>query len=150
MIRVLVQPEPFDAATELAALLTAAPDADSGGIASFTGLVRNDGALAALELQHYPGMTERALVALANEAAARWSLTAVTVIHRHGRMVPGEAIVFVATASAHRTPALESCAFLIDRLKTDAPFWKREWSADGTTSWVDAKDADTDKAGRWD
>jgi molybdopterin synthase catalytic subunit len=142
-----VQEAPFDLAAESAAL--AAGRVDVGGIASFVGLCRADDGLQALVLEHYPGMTERALTRIAEQACARWPLTGCTVIHRFGRMLPGDPIVLVLTASAHRVAALESCAFLIDWLKTDAPFWKREEFADGATRWVDAKAEDDAAASRW-
>jgi molybdopterin synthase catalytic subunit len=100
-------------------------------------------------LEHYPGMTERALQKIADEAWARWPLTGCTVIHRVGRLVPGAPIVLVLTASAHRAAALDSCAFLIDWLKTSAPFWKREEFADGRERWVEAKASDDAAAARW-
>jgi len=144
MIRVAVQPAPIDVAAELAAVEAQG----AGGIASFTGLVRADDGVTELELEHYPGMTEAALTALAREAFERWGLLAVNVVHRVGRMTPGERIVFVATAAPHRAAALESCAFLIDKLKTGAPFWKRERRGDGT-NWVEARRADDAAAGKW-
>jgi molybdopterin synthase catalytic subunit len=144
MIRVSVQHEPIDLAAEMAAA-----EADgAGGIATFTGLVRADDGVDVLELEHYPGATEAALVALVEAAAARWSLTGATVVHRVGPMRPGERIVFVAAAAAHRGAALEACAFLIDRLKTDAPFWKRE-TRSGQASWVEARHGDEAAAARW-
>jgi molybdopterin synthase catalytic subunit len=145
--RVLVQEAAFDAAAE-AALLTAGRQ-DVGGLASFVGLCRADGGLRAMVLEHYPGMTERALTRIAAEACARWPLTGCTLIHRHGRLLPGDAIVLVLTASAHRAAALESCAFLIDWLKTRAPFWKREEYAQGEARWVDAKAEDEAAAAKW-
>ena len=145
MITVRVQRVPFDAGGELAALSSSGV----GGIASFIGTVRGDDELATLTLEHYPAMTARALQALAEHAASHWSLAGVTIVHRVGAMVPGDAIVFVGTASAHRAAALESCAFLIDRLKTDAPFWKKEAFASGETRWVDARDNDHNRAARW-
>lgn len=145
MIRVTVSDAPFDAGAELDALA----HAGVGGIASFIGVVRGDGGLVSLTLDHYPAMTARALEALAAQAAARWALYAATIIHRVGTMVPGDRIVFVGTAAAHRAAALEACAFLIDRLKTDAPFWKRERFADGRDIWVDARDSDEAAAARW-
>jgi molybdopterin synthase catalytic subunit len=120
-----------------------------GGISSFVGIVRGDDGLVTLTLDHYPAMTERALRALAEDAARRWDLAAVRIIHRVGTLVPGERIVFVGTASPHRAAALESCAFLIDRLKTDAPFWKRETFTDGRADWVNARDGDAAAASRW-
>lgn len=145
MIRVDVGPAPLDVAAALAGLETGG----AGAIASFTGLVRGDGGLMALTLEHYPGMTGRALRALAEEAMARWPLVAVTVLHRTGRMTVGERIVFVGAASAHRAAALEACAFLIDALKTRAPFWKRESFADGRETWVEARESDDIAAARW-
>jgi molybdopterin synthase catalytic subunit len=134
-------------ATESAALT--AGRTDIGGVASFLGVCRGDDALAAMVLEHYPGMTERALGRIVAEAEARWPLTGCTVIHRVGRILPGEPIVLVLTASAHRAAALESCAFLIDWLKTKAPFWKREEFADGDARWVAAKNEDDAAAARW-
>ena len=147
MARILVQEALFDMAAESAALT--AGRTDIGGIASFLGVCRGDDALAAMVLEHYPGMTERALGRIAAKAEARWPLTGCTVIHRVGRILPGEPIVLVLTASAHRAAALESCAFLIDWLKTKAPFWKREEFADGDARWVTAKNEDDAAAARW-
>ncbi|MFN6254111.1 MAG: molybdenum cofactor biosynthesis protein MoaE [Acetobacteraceae bacterium] len=147
MARILVQEALFDMATESAALT--AGRTDIGGVASFLGVCRGDDGLAAMVLEHYPGMTERALGRIAAEAEARWPLTGCTVIHRVGRIPPGEPIVLVLTASAHRAAALESCAFLIDWLKTKAPFWKREEFADGDARWVAAKNEDDAAAARW-
>ena len=147
MARILVQEALFDMATESAALT--AGRTDIGGVASFLGVCRGDDALAAMVLEHYPGMTERALGRIAAEAEARWPLTGCTVIHRVGRILPGEPIVLVLTASAHRAAALESCAFLIDWLKTKAPFWKREEFTDGDARWVAAKHEDDAAAARW-
>ncbi len=147
MARILVQEALFDMAAESAALT--AGRTDIGGVASFLGVCRGDDSLAAMVLEHYPGMTERALGRIAAEAEARWPLTGCTVIHRVGRILPGEPIVLVLTASAHRAAALESCAFLIDWLKTKAPFWKREEFADGDARWVAAKNEDDAAAARW-
>ena len=144
MIRVLVDPAPVDMASELARL----EQGQAGAVASFTGMVRSDDGVTALELEEYPGMTAAALTRLADEAVARWSLEGATIVHRVGRMVPGDRIVFVGTAARHRRAALDACAFLIDRLKTGAPFWKREQR--GTDSrWVEARDADTAAAAAW-
>ena len=147
MARIQVQEALFDVAAETAALT--ADRIDVGGVASFLGVCRGDDGLAAMVLEHYPGMTERALGRIAAEAEARWPLTGCTVIHRVGRILPGEPIVLVLTASAHRAAALESCAFLIDWLKTKAPFWKREEFADGDARWVAAKHEDDAAAARW-
>jgi molybdopterin synthase catalytic subunit len=147
MARIQVQEALFDMGAESAALT--AGRTDVGGVASFLGVCRGDDGLAAMVLEHYPGMTERALGRIAAEAEARWPLTGCTVIHRVGRILPGEPIVLVLTASAHRAAALESCAFLIDWLKTKAPFWKREEFADGDARWVAAKNEDDAAAARW-
>jgi molybdopterin synthase catalytic subunit len=144
MIRVIVQQERFDSGAELAALECLGV----GAVASFTGIVRSDDGVTAIELEHYPAMTQASLEALAEEATARWKLTAATIIHRIGYLNVGEPVVLVATASAHRAEALEACAFLIDRLKTEAPFWKKEHRAEGA-SWVEAKASDDARAGRW-
>ncbi|MEI9928923.1 MAG: molybdenum cofactor biosynthesis protein MoaE [Sphingomonas sp.] len=145
MIRIAVQPAPIDLAAELAAI----EGRGAGAVASFTGLVRGDDGVTGLELEHYPGMTEAALMALAERATARWGLLAATIVHRVGAMAPGERIVFVATSATHRAAALEACAYLIDRLKTDAPFWKRE-TRRGAARWVEARAGDDERAGRWD
>jgi molybdopterin synthase catalytic subunit len=146
MITVRVSPEPFDTGAEIAAL----GRHGMGAVASFTGIVRGDGGLVALTLEHYPAMTEAALRALTDKAVVRWSLGGVTVHHRVGQLIPGDPIVLVACASAHRKDALEACAFLIDRLKTDALFWKRESFADGREVWVEARGSDDEAATRWD
>jgi molybdopterin synthase catalytic subunit len=146
--RVAIQEAAFDLGSETAALT--AGRTDVGGVASFVGVCRADDGLDAMVLEHYPGMTERAIARIAAEAEARWPLSGCTVIHRVGRLCPGEPIVLVLTASAHRIAALESCAFLIDWLKTRAPFWKREDFADGRSRWVDAKAEDDAIAARWD
>ena len=144
MIRVSVQREPIDLPAELASTEVEG----AGGVATFTGLVRGDDGVELLELEHYPGATEAALRALADEASQRWSLLAATVVHRVGPMRPGERIVFVAAAAPHRAAALDACAFLIDRLKTGAPFWKRE-TRGGVARWVEARDTDDAAAARW-
>jgi molybdopterin synthase catalytic subunit len=146
MIR--VQREIFDVGTELAALTVGRTDI--GALASFVGLVRDhaDAPITAMTLEHYPGMTERKLAEIEAEALARWPLQASLIVHRYGRMLPGEPIVLVATASPHRTAALEACAFLIDWLKTKAPFWKLEETA-AAPRWVDARGADDEAAARW-
>ena len=147
MPTIRVQEAPFDLGAETTALL--AGRTDIGGLASFLGVCRGDDGLTAMVLEHYPGMTERALGRIAEEACARWPLTGCTVIHRVGRLVPGDPIVLVLTASPHRAAALESCAFLIDWLKTKAPFWKREEFAGGGSRWVEAKAADDEAAAKW-
>ncbi|WP_085809714.1 molybdenum cofactor biosynthesis protein MoaE [Sphingomonas sp. TZW2008] len=142
MIRIRVDPAPIDVAAEMAL-------AEQGGaVATFTGLVRTDDGVRVLTLEHYPGATEAALETLAQAAMTRWSLAAVTLIHRVGPMVPGDRIVFVAAAAAHRGAALEACAYLIDRLKTDAPFWKRE-TVGTADRWVEPRATDADAAARW-
>jgi molybdopterin synthase catalytic subunit len=145
MIRVSVDPAPIELSVEVAAL----EERGAGGVATFTGVVRGDDGVTALELEHYPGMTEQALIALAELATERWSLLGVTMVHRVGVMVPGDRIVFVGTAAHHRREALEACAFLIDRLKTDAPFWKRE-QLGGGARWVEARGSDAAAADRWE
>lgn len=142
MIRVVVSPDPIDIAAEMVAV------EQGGAVATFTGLVRADDGVSELHLEHYPGATEAALERLAGEATARWSLLGASLVHRVGPMVPGERIVFVATCAAHRAAALDACAFLIDRLKTDAPFWKREVLA-GTARWVEARGSDDAAAEKW-
>ena len=145
MITVRVSADPFDTGAAIAAL----GQSGIGAVASFTGIVRGDDGLVALTLEHNPAMTEAALRGLADEAALRWSLGGVTVHHRVGRLVPGDPIVLVACACAHRDAALDACAFLIDRLKTAAPFWKRESFADGREHWVEARVSDEVAAARW-
>ncbi len=140
-----VTPEDFDPGAALAAL-EALP---GGAVASFTGLVRDDGGLSALHLEHYPGMTERQIAAVVDQACARWPLLGVTVIHRFGTFPVGARIVFVGTASTHRTAALASCAFLIDWLKVAAPFWKQTIRRDGGRDWVEAHGADDERAAGW-
>lgn len=147
MIRVVVSDVPIDIAAEMT-LAEGAGDTQGGAVATFTGLVRGDDGVTELTLEHYPGATERALEVLAAEASARWPLAGVTIVHRVGPMYPGDRIVFVAACSAHRAAALDACAFLIDRLKTDAPFWKRE-RLGAETRWVDARSTDDAAAARW-
>lgn len=145
MSRVSIQAEDFDVAAELARLEASG----GGGVASFTGIVRGEGGLTALELEHYPAMTKVQVERIVRQAMDRWPLLEARVIHRFGRLEPGDRIVFVGTASRHRTAALESCAFLIDWLKSEAPFWKKEHFADGSTGWVQAKIEDEEKARGW-
>jgi molybdopterin synthase catalytic subunit len=146
MIRIVVQEGDFDVGAELAALPGDVPGV--GAVASFIGIVRGGDGLTALMLEHYAGMTEAALRNVAEEADARWPLTGITILHRIGRLRVGDRIVLVATASGHRAAALEATAFLMDWLKTRAPFWKREEGAWGTR-WVEARHADTAAAERW-
>jgi molybdopterin synthase catalytic subunit len=142
MIRIVVGRDAIDLAAEMALLER------GGAVATFTGLVRADDGVTTLELEHYPGATEAALERLAQEACVRWSLAAAAIVHRVGPMRPGERIVFVGTCAAHRAAALDACAYLIDRLKTDAPFWKRE-VVGATARWVEARDSDDAAAARW-
>ena len=147
MIR--VQAEDFDIGAELEALTRGRPGV--GGLASFVGLVREvsgGGSISAMTLEHYPGMTERQLERIEAEARARWPLDEVLIIHRHGRLEPGQRIVLCATTSAHRQAAFEACMFLVDWLKTKAPFWKLEASQEGAR-WVESRAADDDAAARW-
>ena len=148
MIR--VQQQAFDAGAELAALKAGNPGI--GGTVMFLGTVRElseGAAVRAMTLEHYPGMTERALAEIEAEALARWPIDASLIIHRYGRLEPGEDIVLVITASAHREAAFEACHFLIDWLKTKAPFWKLEEGPDGA-NWVEAKGSDDTAAARWE
>lgn len=147
---VRVQAAAFDVGQEIAALL--AGRTDIGGVGCFVGTVRDTAggrAIAAMTLEHYPGMTERALAAIADTAMSRWPLLGCTLIHRVGRLRPGEAIVLVLAASPHRQAALDATAFLIDWLKIRAPFWKKEAFADGGEGWVDAREHDAAAASRW-
>lgn len=144
MIR--VQTEDFDVGLELARLTEGR--ADVGGVASFVGLVRGEG-VGAMTLEHYPGMTERRIEAIETEARRRWPLLDVVIIHRFGRLEAGERIVLVGVAAAHREPAFLACEFLMDWLKTRAPFWKLEERAEGG-SWVGARSSDEDRSQRWE
>ncbi len=147
MIR--VQEEDFDVGAEIAAL--ARDNHSIGGVVTFVGLVRDiaGGApIDAMTLEHYPGMTERGLAEIEAEARRRWPLEASLIVHRYGRLEPGERIVLVITASAHRRAAFEACEFLVDWLKTKAPFWKLEETGDGP-KWVDSRDTDSAAAERW-
>ena len=144
-----VQRQDFDIADEIAAI--AADRTAVGAVVTVTGVCRDeDGRLAALELEHYAGMAEAELARVVEEATGRWPLQGVTVIHRYGTIAPGENIVLVVTASAHRRAAFEAAEFLMDYLKTRAPFWKREHLADGTTgAWVEAAAQDDEAVARW-
>ena len=144
-----VQRENFDVGAELATLY--ADRQNVGAVASFIGLVRDvagPGELSAMTLEHYPGMTEKQLQQLEEDALQRWPLDRVLIIHRHGRLLPGDQIVLCATTSAHREAAFAACTFLMDWLKTKAPFWKLE-EVGGKTEWVEAKDADDEAAAKW-
>ena len=145
---VRVQSERFDMGAEVNAFTAAVPGA--GAVVTFSGLVRDEGgALTAMEIEHYLGMTEKALEKIRSEAMERWSLADAMIIHRHGPMKPGDQIMMVATAARHRTDAFAAAEFLMDYLKSRAPFWKKEFGADGE-AWVAAKDEDEAVLGRWD
>ena len=147
-MRIAVQEEEFDPGTEANAF--ADGDATNGAVVTFTGIVRDlaTGNLDVIEIEHYPGMTERALTRVAREAMDRWSLGDVLVIHRHGRLGPGDRIMMVATAAPHRKDAFEAAEYLMDYLKSRAPFWKKEITASGA-EWVKARDEDEDALTRW-
>jgi molybdopterin synthase catalytic subunit len=149
MATIRIQAEAFDAAVETDALT--AGRGDIGATVAFTGFCRDEGGkLSALELEHYPGMAEAEIARIAREAEARWPLLGLTIIHRFGLLRPGEAIVLVLAASAHRRAAFEAAEFLMDYLKTRAPFWKREHLKDGTVGgWVEAKSGDDAAMERW-
>ncbi|TGT68637.1 molybdenum cofactor biosynthesis protein MoaE [bacterium M00.F.Ca.ET.159.01.1.1] len=144
-----IQREDFDVAAEIAGLTQGRTDI--GAVVTFSGLCRDEqGALSALELEHYPGMAEAEIGRIAREAIERWPLQGLTVIHRHGKIRPGENIVLVVAASSHRQAAFEAANFLMDYLKSRAPFWKKEHLADGSEGgWVEAKEADDHAADRW-
>lgn len=144
MIRVSIDAAPIDIAAEHAALAVGG----AGALATFVGLVRGDDGVTTLELEHYAGATDAVLRTLGEQACVRWSLSSVRIVHRIGAMVPGDVVVFVGTAAPHRAAALEACACLIDRLKTDAPFWKKEVRADGGR-WVEPRGSDAAAAARW-
>lgn len=143
---VLVAETAFDPGKELSTFSASAGGA--GAVVSFTGVVRG-GAVELLEIEHYPGMTEAAVAAMAGEARARFGLSAVRVLHRHGRLRPGEPIMMVLTAAPHRRAAFEAADFLMDWLKSRAPFWKREHGAGGAAAWVEAREEDEVALGRW-
>ena len=146
---VRIQREDFDVAAEIAALT--AGQAGVGAVVTFSGLCRDEaGRLAALELEHYPGMAEAEIGRIAREAAERWPLLGLTAIHRYGKLKPGDNIVLVAAASTHRQAAFDAASFLMDFLKSCAPFWKKEHLSDGSQGgWVDAKETDEEAARRW-
>ena len=145
-MRIVVQEAPFDYGAECDGFATGRTDV--GAVVTFAGLVRADADLDRMEIEHYPGMTESALTAIAEEAARRWSLQDVLVIHRVGPMRPGERIMMVATAAPHRRDAFEAADYLMDYLKSRAPFWKKEHGPQGE-SWVEAKATDEDALSRW-
>jgi molybdopterin synthase catalytic subunit len=142
---VSVQETDFDCGAELAVL--SAGDDEAGAVASFVGLVRG-GDILAMTLEHYPGMTEQALQEIVDQARQRWEVRRVRVIHRVGRLAPGDQIVFVGVSSRHRGDAFAACEFIMDYLKTQAPFWKKEETTSGGR-WVDARESDEDAARRW-
>jgi molybdopterin synthase catalytic subunit len=147
---VRVQSDDFDVGAELKALTSGRTDI--GAVVTFTGTVRGntpDHPIASMTLEHYPGMTEAELERVEAEAAARWPLAASLIVHRHGTLAPGDNIVLVITASAHRQAAFEAAAFLMDYLKSRAPFWKKEEGPDGEGRWVDARESDADAIARW-
>jgi molybdopterin synthase catalytic subunit len=146
MSEVRIQREDFDPGEEIAAL--SAGNGKTGAIATFTGLVRGDDALTAMTLDHYPGMSEKEIAGHVAEAKRRWPILAVRVVHRVGRLTPGERIVFVGVSSAHRGAAFEAAEFLMDYLKTRAPFWKLEERPTGS-NWVEARAADDASVKRW-
>ncbi len=146
-MKIAVQTEPFDLSAEVAALHRNNPSV--GAVASFLGTVRGEsGQVSEMALEHYPGMTEKALATIVQEAQARWAVIDATVIHRIGPLAPCDPIVLVAVASAHRGDAFAACEFIMDFLKTRAPFWKKETTAEGG-QWVDARDSDETATQRW-
>ncbi len=147
---VRVQAQGIDARNEVHAISQGR--SDIGALVTFTGLCRDEGGqLAALELEHYPGMAEAQMQKIAQEAIARWPIQAITVIHRYGKIAPGDDIVLVITASPHREAAFQAASYMMDFLKSKAPFWKKEHRKDGTSgAWVDAKEKDEDALLRWD
>ena len=140
-MKISVQHDDFDAGIEIRNI---SKNSSTGAVASFIGLVRD----VAMTLEHYPGMTERAVAKIVDEAKARWQVMDCTVIHRYGALKPNDQIVLVAVASGHRGDAFAACEFIMDYLKTQAPFWKKEQAAGGAR-WVEAKDSDEQAAGRW-
>jgi molybdopterin synthase catalytic subunit len=145
MIR--IEAGPFDPATELEAFIARVPGAGAG--ATFTGLVRSEsGSVSSLELDHYPALTGSAVAAIGEKARARFALAGLVIVHRHGALAPGEPIVFVAAAASHRRAAFDAVDYMMDRLKTEAPFWKREHGPDGPR-WIEARDADVRDRARW-
>jgi molybdopterin synthase catalytic subunit len=149
-IKVAIQNEDFDVAREIESLTRGRGDV--GALVTFTGLCRDEaGTLEALELEHYPGMAEDEIFRVAQQAAARWPLLGATAIHRYGKVLPGENIVLVIATSPHRRAAFEAAEYIMDYLKTRAPFWKKEHRRDGSVGeWVEAKDADDSAAERWE
>lgn len=145
MKQVRISSAPITAEVELSALA----GLGAGALSSFTGIARDDNGVTAIELEHYPAMTDACLLRLVEAATVRWSLLGAVITHRVGIVPVGAPVVVVGAASLHRAEALEATAFLIDRLKTDAPFWKREHYADGTSKWVEAKSTDDVRSEQW-
>ena len=145
-MKVAVQSAPFDLGAEVAAFTAGV--AGAGAVVTFTGIVRPDDELTGMEIEHYPGMTEKAIRGIVEKAVARWKLADALVIHRYGPLAPGEAIMMVATAAPHRADAFAAAEFLMDYLKSRAPFWKKEIGAEGA-GWVAAKETDEDALKRW-
>lgn len=147
-MRLVVQEKPFDLGAEAQAFAASAKGA--GAIVTFTGLVRDSGGtLSAMQIEHYPGMTEKAIAVIMDEAVSRWSLTDALVIHRYGHLGPAEPIMMVATAAKHRAEAFQAAEFLMDYLKSRAPFWKKELESEASGQWVDAREADEAALKRW-
>ena len=149
MLKIRIQREDFDPQAEAQALIEGRTDV--GAVVTFTGLCRDEGGvLAALELEHYPGMAEKELERIAEEARSRWPVQGIILLHRYGKIAPGERIVMVAASAHHRSEAFCAAEFLMDFLKTSAPFWKRQHLGDGTSGgWVEAKGSDDEAAERW-
>ena len=151
MSKISVQEQDFDVTIELKKICNGRTDI--GATVSFVGLVRDmnlDDSVSGMTLQHYPGMTEKALRKIVTEASQRWEVQDATVIHRVGELSPSDQIVLVCIASSHRHDAFEACSFIMDYLKTRAPFWKKEMLKDGSSRWVDARESDNHAAGRWE
>ncbi len=145
MIKIEVGPADFDIGAETLHVA----GQGGGAIASFVGQVRDDGNLASLELEHYPAMTQKALGEIAEKAVSDWVLHAVTIVHRVGKLSVGDNIVLVITGSDHRQAAIESCSFIMDKLKTVAPFWKKETRADGAVKWIEERASDVEASEKW-
>lgn len=145
MINISVSESDFNAGLEIEKLSALG----GGAVTSFVGQVRGDPGLAALELEHYPAMTNKALFDIARTADQKWSLHGITIIHRVGKLPLGAQIVLVCTSSDHRQASLEACSYIMDRLKTDAPFWKKQWLSDGTADWVEERQSDLKAAQNW-
>lgn len=145
MITVLVSESDFNAGHEIDKLSALG----GGAVASFVGQVRGDPGLEALELEHYPAMTDKALLDIANTADQKWALHGITIIHRVGKLPLGAQIVLVCTSSDHRQASFEACSYIMDRLKTDAPFWKKQWLTNGTADWIEERQSDLAAAQNW-